>query len=234
MERGCHPLYPLVPAHDRRHGGKARQLHRPRRATAGSSWSFPARSWSGASRTPPPSPPAACGPPLRPGAIPPGIPPPLPLSRRAPSASPPFSAPTAARRWTKRRRCCAPWRMSARQAIRILRLFGDTERQQGHPLRGPGAGVLPGGPGAVLTSGEDLRCTRPHPVRRQASQGAGAGRPLFRRHPPPGGRLHEGPGRGAVEAGHLQPRPSTTRWPPPSTRWPRFIPTPTSPATTTS
>ena len=34
----------------------------------------------------------------------------LPLSRRAPSASPPSCAPTAVTRWTKRRRCCGPWR----------------------------------------------------------------------------------------------------------------------------
>ena len=30
-----HPLYPLVPAHDRRHGGEARQLHRPCRGRPG-------------------------------------------------------------------------------------------------------------------------------------------------------------------------------------------------------
>ncbi len=29
-----HPLHPLVPAHDRRHRGEARQLHRPCRAAA--------------------------------------------------------------------------------------------------------------------------------------------------------------------------------------------------------
>ena len=27
--KGRHPLHPLVPAHDRRHGGEARQLHCP-------------------------------------------------------------------------------------------------------------------------------------------------------------------------------------------------------------
>ena len=40
---------------------------------------FPAKSWSGESRTLPPSPPAVCGPPLKPGATPPGTPRPLPL-----------------------------------------------------------------------------------------------------------------------------------------------------------
>ena len=42
---GRHPLHPLVPAPDRHHRRKARQLHLPRRRTAASSWSFPARSW---------------------------------------------------------------------------------------------------------------------------------------------------------------------------------------------
>ena len=39
------------------------------------SWSFPARSSSRVSRTPPPSPPAACAPPPRPAATPHGTPP---------------------------------------------------------------------------------------------------------------------------------------------------------------
>ena len=38
-------------------------------------------------------------------------------------------------------------------------------------------------------------------VRRQASQGSGAGRPLLRRHQAPRGRVHAGAGSGAVEAG---------------------------------
>ena len=76
--------------------------------------------------------------------------------------------------------------------------------------------------------------TRPHPVRRQAPQGPGAGRPLLRRHQAPGCRLYEGSGRGAVEAGHRWPRQSTTRWPPPSTSWRPSSPPPTSPPTTTS
>ena len=62
------------------------------------------------SRTPPPSPPAGCGPPSRPGATPPGTPPPSPLSRTKPCTSPPPSAATTARPWTRRPRSCAPWR----------------------------------------------------------------------------------------------------------------------------
>ena len=55
-------------------------------------------------------PPPACAPPLRPGATPPGTPPPMRLSRARPCASPRPSAPTAAKRWIRRPRCCAPWK----------------------------------------------------------------------------------------------------------------------------
>ena len=51
-----------------------------------------------------------CGRRLRRGATPPGTPPLSPSSRMAVSASPPSSAPTAGRRWIRRRLCCAPWR----------------------------------------------------------------------------------------------------------------------------
>ena len=66
-------------------------------------------------------------------------------------------------------------------------------RQHPGPARhrpgGPGAGVFPhrqgdvpppGGPGPL----------RPDPVRRQAPQGSGAGRPLLRGHQAPGGGIH--------------------------------------------
>ena len=58
----------------------------------------------------PASPPAVCGPPLRPVVIRRGIPRPMPSSRIRPCISPPSSAPTAARRWIRKRRCCAPCR----------------------------------------------------------------------------------------------------------------------------
>ena len=45
-----------------------------------------------------------------PAATRPGTPPATPLSRRTRCASRRPSAPTGARRWIKRRRCCAPWR----------------------------------------------------------------------------------------------------------------------------
>ena len=71
--------------------------------------SFPERNRSGASPTPPPAPPAACAPRLRPVATRPGTPLRLLLSRTAASAFPQCSAPTAATPWTKRPRSCAPW-----------------------------------------------------------------------------------------------------------------------------
>ena len=67
-------------------------------------------------------------------------------------ASPPPSAPTPARRWTRRPRCCAPWRRINEQALRILRLFGNTEAKQVITIRRPGAGVFPGGPQEVSDS----------------------------------------------------------------------------------
>ena len=67
------------------------------------------RSWSGASPTPPPSPPAACGPPSRPGATPPGTPPPTPSCGTTPCIFPPCFTPTPARCWIKRPPFCGPW-----------------------------------------------------------------------------------------------------------------------------
>ena len=45
VEHGATHLHPLVPAHDRRHSGEARQLHLPRAGRAGASWSSRAKSW---------------------------------------------------------------------------------------------------------------------------------------------------------------------------------------------
>lgn len=70
--------------------------------------SLRARTSSRASRTPPASPTAACAPPSRPVATPLGIPPAPLLSRTMSCASPRLSAPTRARPWTRRPRCCAP------------------------------------------------------------------------------------------------------------------------------
>ena len=53
-------------------------------------------------------PPGGLRAPSRPAATPPGIPPPTPSLRTRCSASPRPSAPTPARRWTRRRRFCVP------------------------------------------------------------------------------------------------------------------------------
>ena len=54
------------------------------------------------------SPPAVCGPPLRPVAIPPGTPPPMLSSKAIPCVSPQLSALTAGKLWIRKRRCCDP------------------------------------------------------------------------------------------------------------------------------
>lgn len=70
--------------------------------------SLRARTSSRASRMPLASPTAACVPPSRPVATPLGTPLAPPLSRTMSCASPRLSAPTRARPWTRRPRCCAP------------------------------------------------------------------------------------------------------------------------------
>ena len=149
-------------------------------------------------------------------------------------ASPPPSAPTAARRWTRRPRCCARWRRINRQALRILRLFGNDD---GHavssPRSGPEQEYFLDRPRAVRPApGPDLH--RPHAVRRHAPQGAGAGRPLLRRHQAPRRRVHEGTGRGAVEAGHPRQDRAQRGRARPARAGARSSPPPTSPPTTTS
>ena len=66
--------------------------------------------------------------------------------------------------------------------------------------RRAGAGVFPCGQGAVPPA-RGSAPVRPHTVRRDAPQGAGAGRPLLRCHQAPCFRLYEGAGRRTVEAG---------------------------------
>ena len=86
------------------------------------------------------------------------------------------------------------------QACRVLQLFGNNGAIRSPPPSGPEQEYFLIDKG-LYDQREDLRLHRPHPVRRQASQGAGAGGPLLRRHQAPRVRLYEGAGRGAVEAG---------------------------------
>ena len=75
-----------------------------------------------------------------------------------------------------------------KQALRILRLFGNTEAKRVFTTVGPEQEYF-------LVDKElyrkrpDLVLTRPHPLWRQASQGPGAGGPLLWRHQAPRVRL---------------------------------------------
>ena len=149
-----------------------------------SSWSSPARSSSRASRTPPPSPPAACAPPLRPAATPPGTPPATPSSRTTRCASPPRSAPTAARRWTRRPRCCAPWRPSTDQACRVLQLFGNGRAAAWSPPSAPSRSTS-SSTRRSTTSAATWCCTGRTLFGAKPAQGPGAGGPLLRHHQAP-------------------------------------------------
>ena len=78
-------------------------------------------------------------------------------------------------------------------------------RQHGRQVRahlgGTRAGVLPCGSRHVRQA-EGSGVLRAHAVRREASQGAGDGRPLLRCYQAPRGGVYGRPERGAVEAGH--------------------------------
>ena len=119
----------------------------------------------------------------------------------------------------------------SRQAVRILRLFGDTETKRVTAQVGPEQEYF------LIDEKDfakriDLRM---------------CGRTLFGASAPKGQELEDhyfGAIRPRVAA-YMQdldgscgswgscPRPSTTRWPPASMRWPPSTPTPTPPATTT-
>ena len=131
----------------------------------------------------------------------------------------PHGVPVAgpAKRSTRRRRCCARWRRCRTQALRILRLFGNTEAQQGLHHRRPRAGILPDRQELLLRPARpDQR--RPHPLRRHAAQGPGAGRPVFRRHPRARPGLHGRLRDASCSSWACRSRPGTTRSPPASTR----------------
>ena len=177
---------------------------------------------------------AVCARPLKPAAIPPGIPPPTPLSRTARCAFPRRSAPTAARRWTKRRRCCARWRRINRQALRILRLFGNTDVPSAWSPPSARSRSISLIDKSVYEQRRDLDLHRPHALRRKAPQGSGAGRSLLRRDQAARCGFYEGTGRRTVEAGRAgqdraqRGRARTAR------AGARSSPPPTSPPTTTS
>ena len=131
IERGATHYTHWFQPHDRHHRRKARQLSLARRATARVHHGvFRQGADPGRAGRLVASPPAVCAPPLRRAATPPGTRPPTLLSRTARSASPRRSAPTAARRWIRKRRCCARMDALNSQAMRILQLFGEHCRQR--------------------------------------------------------------------------------------------------------
>ena len=81
---------------------------------------------------------------------------------------------------------------------------------------------------------KDLVFYRQNALRRQASEGTGAGRSLLRRHQAPRGSIHGRPERGAVEARHSGKDRAQRSRARRSMSLPRFTPRPTSPPTTTS
>ncbi len=117
------------------------------------------------------------------------------------------------------------------QALRILRLFGNTDVKRVITTVGPEQEYF-------LVDQAGIRTSRPpiyrtHPVRRETAQRTGAGRPLLRLHQAPGRRLHEGAGRRAVETGHTGQNQAQRSSPRPARAGPHFE-IPISPPITTS
>ena len=78
----------------------------------------------------------------------------------------------------------------SKQAVRVLKLFGSTRRSRRHDVR-TRAGIFPHRPQFLsVPSGPD-QC-RPHALRREAAEGAGARRSVLRRHCGPRDGLHVG------------------------------------------
>ena len=79
------------------------------------------------------------------------------------------------------------------QAVRVLKLFGRDATRVTSTV-GPEQ--------EYFRPAQGLDFHRPHPVRQQAAEGAGAGRPLFRLDQAARSGVHDRPERRAVEAGH--------------------------------
>ena len=88
-----------------------------------------------------------------------------------------------------------------KQALRILRLFGNTSAKQVFSTVGAEQEYFLVDR-KMYDARKDLRIYGQNAVRRKTPEGAGAGRPLLRSHQNARFRLHEGLGRGTVEIGH--------------------------------
>jgi glutamine synthetase len=117
-----------------------------------------------------------------------------------------------------------------KQALRVLRWFGNTDHQRVFTNIGPEQEYFLVDRRLAEQRPDLLR--RPHPVRRAAAQGPGAGGPVLR------------PIRERILAFMMDldrelwklgipPRPATTRWPRPSSRWRRCTSHQRGPPTTT-
>ena len=129
LEHGATHFHALVPALERRDGGKARQLYQQRRRRPRDDGLF--RQGAGAWRArrvllPQRRP---CAPRLKPAATALGIPRRLPSSKMAAFASRRCSAPTAATRSTRRRRCCAPSPRSAARRCACSSYLATTRKR---------------------------------------------------------------------------------------------------------
>ena len=195
-----HALHALVPADDRPHRREARLLPRPHRRRQGHRRVLRQGTGRRASPTPPPSPPAASAPPSKPAATPPGIPPARPSSSKTPTA-PRWSSRPPSSRWTgealdKKTPLLRSMEALSNQALRILRLFGNTDATKVFTTVGPEQEYFLIDKQLLLRPPRpDQR--RPDALRRQAAQGPGAGRPVLRRDPRARAGLH---GRGRARA----------------------------------
>ena len=86
-----------------------------------------------------------------------------------------------------------------RQALRVIHLFGNEDVTAVRTTVGPEQEYFLVDK-SVYDKRKDLH--RPHALRRQAAERPGAGRSLFRQHQAARCGVHEGSGRGALEAGH--------------------------------
>ena len=120
-----------------------------------------------------------------------------------------------------------------KQALRVLKLFGNEDVKCVRPCVGPEQEYFLVDKD-MYDKRKDLVFYRPDPVRCQASQGAGAGRPLLRRHQAPRGSLYGGPESGAVEAGHPCQDGAQRGGSRPARAGSHLLHQPTSPPTTTS
>ena len=204
IENGATPLHPLVPAAHRPHRREARLARRARRRRRRGLQLLRLRAGAGRAGRLELSRRAGSGPPSRPAGY-----------TAWDATSPAFlmrgdnnvtlCIPTAFVSWTgealdtKIPLLRSVEALSQAGAARSSGSSAPTRRVPDRHHRRPGAGVLPGRPGALLPAARPAHL-RAHPLRRQAAQGPAARGSLLRHHPAPGARLH-GRGRaGAVSA----------------------------------